>query len=160
MSEFKVEQYFGHDHDELDGFLVKFQESKHVNYDEAKEYFKKFKFGLQRHIAWEEQILFPLFEDVTGMKDGGPTAAMREEHRQIEALLESIHKKVQKKDPQSDKEEADLLSVLHSHNEKEEQILYPAIDRMVSDKERLAAYEKMKAMPQEVYKTCCCNIHM
>ncbi len=159
MQSFEVEKYFSHDHEELDAAFIEFQKLKRVNYDLAKEYFKKFKFGLQRHIAWEEEILFPLFEDATGMKEGGPTAVMREEHRQIKEALEFIHKKVQIKDPNSDEEEAVLWRVLKEHNDKEESILYPAIDRLIPEKDRLAAYERMKSMPQEIYKTCCCNHH-
>ncbi len=159
MDGFEVEKYFSHDHEELDAAFVAFQKLKRMDYDAAKEYFKKFKFGLHRHIAWEEEILFPLFENATGMKEGGPTAVMREEHRQIKEALERIHKKVQVKDPNSDQEEALLWRVLKEHNDKEESILYPAIDRLVPEKERLAAYEQMKSMPQETYKTCSCNHH-
>ena len=67
----------------------------------GKECFEKFKFGLHRHIAWEEEILFPLFEEKTGMTDGGPTFVMREEHRQIKALWRSTQK-VQRQNPESD----------------------------------------------------------
>ncbi len=108
-----------------------------------------------RHIAWEEQILFPLFEDLTGMKDMGPTAVMREEHRQIEAALEAIHAKVEHRDLDSAPQEAALMEVLKFHNDKEETILYPAIDHMVGEKDRLAAYERMKHIPSDASKTCC-----
>jgi len=73
---------------------------------------------------WEEEILFPLFEKKTGMQFG-PTYVMRNEHKEIAAHLESIHKKVQKADPSSDREEQKLLEVLGAHNQKEEAILYP-----------------------------------
>jgi regulator of cell morphogenesis and NO signaling len=160
MGEFQVEEFFGHDHDELDGHFKRYQELKHTDQDAAKESFKKFKIGLTRHIAWEDNILFPLFEDITGMKDSGPTAVMRAEHRQIEAALEALHKRVQARDPQSNQEEAVLLGLLKVHNDKEEGILYPAIDQMVSDKDRLAAYERMKIMETQAPKGgCSCGGH-
>lgn len=159
MQELQVEDFFSHDHDELDAAFAEFQKLKRSDYDAAKEYFKKFKFGLQRHIAWEEEILFPLFENATGMREGGPTAVMREEHRLIKDSLELIHKKVQMKNPESDQDESALLSILKTHNDKEESILYPAIDRMVSGKDRQAAFEQMKAMPKESYMTCGCGHH-
>lgn len=114
MEEKKVTPFYKHDHDELDGFFLKFQELKNQDYPQAKEYFKKFKFGLQRHIVWEEEILFPLFEEKTGMKDCGPTAVMREEHRQIGEYLEAVHKKVQCNDPDSGEEEQLLWYHLNS----------------------------------------------
>jgi uncharacterized protein (DUF2249 family) len=42
--------------------------------------------GLRRYIDLEEAVLFPLLEAQTGMDGGGPTAAMRSEHREIEHL--------------------------------------------------------------------------
>ncbi len=150
-----ISSFYAHDHDELDGFLQAFQRLKKTDYASAKENFKKFKFGLQKHIAWEEEILFPLFEEKTGLKEGGPTEAMRDEHRRIKDALEDLHKKVQRQDPNSDSEELMLLALLHEHNEKEEHVLYPAIDRLASDEERKKIFGRMDALPEQKYKTCC-----
>lgn len=155
MSEQKITSFYTHDHDQLDKYFQNFQGLKKKDYAQAKENFKKFKFGLQRHIAWEEEILFPLFEEKTGMKDGGPTEVMRQEHRQIEQALEALHKKVQHQDPQSDLEEDLVWNLLKQHNMKEESILYPAIDRSISDKERQNVFGKMDALPEHRYRTCC-----
>lgn len=159
MGENKITSFYTDDHDQLDGYFKKFQELKRQDYPQAKEYFKKFKFGLQRHIVWEEEILFPLFEEKTGMKNGGPTEVMRQEHRQIKAHLEEVHKKVQCQDPESDQEEQLLWDVLKQHNHKEENILYPAIDQSVSDEEHHNVFGKMEALPEQRYKTCC-NVKM
>lgn len=155
MDEKKITPFYSDDHEQLDGYFKKFQELKRQNYAEAKEYFKKFKFGLQRHIVWEEEILFPLFEEKTGMKNGGPTFVMREEHRQIHALLEEVHKKVQRQNPESDQEEQLLWDVLKQHNHKEENILYPAIDHHTSIQEQEKVFSSMHSLPEERYKTCC-----
>src|SRR3990167_5592514 len=101
----EIASFYGKDHDQLDKYFQDFQGLKKKDYAQAKENFKKFKFGLQRHIVWEEEILFPLFEEKTGMKNGGPTEVMRQEHRQIKACLEDVHKKVQCQNPESDQEE-------------------------------------------------------
>ena len=146
MDEKKVAPFYTDDHDKLDEHFKCFQKNKRQDYARAKECFEKFKSGLHRHIAWEEEILFPLFEEKTGMTDGGPTFVMREEHRQIKALLEEVHKKVQRQNPESDQEEQQLWDVLKQHNHKEEAILYPAIDRVASDEEREAVFEKMKTI--------------
>lgn len=144
MDENKITPFYTEDHDKLDEHFQCFQKTKRQDYARAGEYFEKFESGLRRHIAWEEEILFPLFEEKTGMTDGGPTFVMREEHRQIKALLEEVHKKVQRRDPESDREEQQLFEVLKQHNYKEEAILYPAIDRAASDEEREAVFKKMK----------------
>ena len=61
------------DHDRLDELFKTFQQLKRSDFPKAKEAFKEFKFGLQRHIVWEEDLLFPLWEKKTGMSEGGPT---------------------------------------------------------------------------------------
>jgi iron-sulfur cluster repair protein YtfE (RIC family) len=150
-----VKSSFAADHDRLDDLFVQFQKTKRTDYSRAKEFFKEFKFGLQRHIVWEESILFPLFEMKTGMYHTGPTEVMRQEHRRIGELLEAIHQKVKQQDPNSDQDELALLAALAAHNEKEETILYPAIDRLTSDEEKSEAFAAMEKVPEEAYKICC-----
>ena len=150
-----IRAYFEQDHDRLDELFRIFQTMKRTEFSKAKGAFKDFKFGLQRHIVWEEEILFPLWEQQTGMTESGPTVVMRAEHRQIGAVLEAIHKKVQEQDPESDAEEEQLLSLLGAHNMKEERILYPAIDQAVSDADRESVYRRIKELPEERYRVCC-----
>jgi iron-sulfur cluster repair protein YtfE (RIC family) len=162
MNEQSIKVHFEADHDRLDGLFKKFQELKRVDFQKAIECFKQFKVGLQRHIVWEEEILFPLFERKMG-SPLGPTQVMRMEHRQIREYLESIHKKVHEHPPkadasggpESDQEEQMLLTVLSAHNQKEENILYPAIDRSISDEERTYVFSAMKNIPEERYQFCC-----
>ena len=157
MKNIVISTYFEADHDRLDQLFKDFQAFKREDYSRAKEYFVAFKHGLQRHIVWEEDILFPLFERMTGMTGSGPTHVMRLEHRQIAEHLESVHKKVKIGDPNSDEEEKGLLSVLSTHNQKEESILYPAIDHAVTEEDKEAVFEAMKNIPDERYLVCCQN---
>jgi iron-sulfur cluster repair protein YtfE (RIC family) len=150
-----VRDAYGQDHDRLDALFAEYRATKRTDYDRAKECFKEFKFGLQRHIVWEEQILFPLFERKTGMFDGGPTAVMRAEHRQIADRLEAIHQKVRARDPETDREQEALLAVLTAHNQKEETVLYPMLDRLATLEERALVFDAMERVPQEVYRACC-----
>ncbi len=150
-----IQPAFAADHDRLDELFVNFRTWKRTDYAKAKEYFKEFKFGLQRHIVWEESILFPRFEHKTGMVREGPTEVMRREHRQIADRLEAIHKFVQKEDPNSDAEEQALLETLGAHNQKEEHVLYPALDRLLSDEDRAEVVTEMEQTPESAYKVCC-----
>lgn len=155
MENIIISKYFEADHDRLDDLFKNFQVFKHQDYPRAKENFVGFKHGLQRHIVWEEDILFPLFEKKTGMTSGGPTQVMRMEHREIAGHLEALHAKVKAADPNSDEEEKALLSVLSMHNQKEELILYPAIDKLVTEEDKEAVFEAMKNIPDERYLVCC-----
>ena len=159
MSEGKISVTFEQDHDRLDALFTTFQEQKRKDFAKAKEAFVEFKFGLQRHIVWEEDVLFPKWEENSGMAEGGPTQVMRTEHRMIGDCLEAIHHKVQAQDPESDQDDQRLLDILKSHNMKEERILYPSIDQVISDQERAELYQAMKDIPEERYRTCCGSGH-
>ena len=141
-------EFMSMDHDRLDNIFEAFKNLKKSDISGARRSFLEFKAGLQAHIAWEEDILFPIFERETGMRDTGPTAVMRMEHSQIKNLLEEIGQQVLAGDlEESDEAETNLLEVLGSHNQKEESILYPAIDNLTSEQEKEQAIAKMTAMP-------------
>jgi regulator of cell morphogenesis and NO signaling len=155
MNEASLQTSFAHDHDRLDQLLASYGELKLVDFARAREAFREFKFGLQRHILWEENILFPLFEEKTGMRDHGPTVVMRAEHREIGRCLEALHDKVRRQDADSDQEVAALVEALAVHYQKEENILYPMLDRLLSEEERPEAFRRMAELPAEAYRTCC-----
>lgn len=156
MSEHKtIRAFYEQDHDRLDELFKTFQQFKRSDFVKAKEAFRQFQFGLQRHIVWEEDLLFPLWEEKTGMTDSGPTFVMRAEHRQIGQQLEAIHDKVVEQNPESDQEEQSLLSLLGSHNMKEERVLYPALDQVTSAEERETVFRNMQDIPEERYRVSC-----
>jgi regulator of cell morphogenesis and NO signaling len=159
MNDLTVQASFAHDHDRLDQLLETYRRQKRVDFVKAKQAFKEFKFGLQRHIIWEETVLFPLFEEKTGMRDQGPTVVMRAEHREIGRCLEALHDKVRRQDVDSDPEEQSLIQALVAHNQKEENVLYPAIDRLSSAEEKAAAFKRMEELPEEAYQSCCGGKH-
>jgi regulator of cell morphogenesis and NO signaling len=122
---------------------------------DSKEAFKEFKIGLQRHIVWEEELLFPMREEKPGMVEDGLTPVMRFEHSQIRQYLDAIHEEVEGRNPDTDREEQALLQLLGSHNRKEERALYPAIDNVTSAEERATVFSSMNAIPKDRYNACC-----
>ena len=155
MSEQTITALYEKDHDRLDELFKTFQTSKRSDFGKAKEAFKEFKVGLQRHIVWEEELLFPMWEEKTGMIEDGPTPVMRFEHEQIKKLLEAIHQKVEQQNLESDQEEQALLNLLGSHNRKEEKALYPAIDNVTNADERATIFTNMNSIPEDRYNACC-----
>lgn len=139
-----ITTYYEHDHDRLDGIFKEFQATRQSEFERAVALFREFKAGLMRHILWEEEILFPIFENKTNMHGYGPTAVMRSEHRLIEQYLEAIHAKLAQRNADTEPEEQALLKTLFEHNMKEERILYPEIDKMMVDEERMEVFERMK----------------
>jgi iron-sulfur cluster repair protein YtfE (RIC family) len=137
----------GDDHDELDALFHAFQDLRASDMDRAQRLFSQFKHGLQRHIVWEEDILFPIFEERTGMIDRGPTAVMRMEHRQIKECLEEIHSRLLNGAVTTADAEERLLLLLRLHNSKEEAVLYPWMDEALSAEERAVLVARMEALP-------------
>ena len=85
----------------------------------------------------ENDLLFPEFESRSGIgPEAGPTAVMRREHREIEALLERIAGAIGHPGSDAEALRTALHRVLTDHNLKEEQVLYPGTDRLLSPAER------------------------
>ncbi|NJL18059.1 MAG: hemerythrin domain-containing protein [Nitrospira sp.] len=150
-----IKAFYEQDHDRLDELFKTFQTFKRTDLAKAKEAFREFKIGLQRHIVWEEVLLFPIWEDKTGMVEDGPTPMMRHEHSQIKQLLDAIHHKIEGQNLDTDRDEQALIQALDSHNRKEERALYPAIDNVISPDECVKVFSDMKNIPEDQYNACC-----
>jgi regulator of cell morphogenesis and NO signaling len=145
MATTTIAEFMGHDHDRLDEIFNQFHTIKKQDSQKARALFQDLLTGLHRHIMWEEEILFPVFEAQAEMvRDHGPTGVMRNEHRQIKAYLEEIQIKVAAGDLTNEVAEEGLLLVLTAHNVKEEKILYPWIDNCVSDEDRASLLARMR----------------
>ena len=125
------------DHARLDALeTAAFEARARGGLAQARQIFTDFAHGLQRHIAFEEGLLFPEFERRFGLEgDNGPTAVMRAEHRAIVSLLLVMEGEID--DPRAPIElsRAELRQIQRDHDLKEEQILYPALDRMLDEEE-------------------------
>lgn len=144
----QIADFMAKDHDRLDSLFAEFKGKKHRDFPGARALFYEFHSGLIRHIAWEEELLFPRFEERTGMRDTGPTAVMRMEHRQVKGFLEQIRNQLAAGDAQTDEQEGGLKAVLTEHNQKEEAVLYPWMDRSLTETEVREILEKMRNRPQ------------
>ncbi|PIQ86385.1 MAG: hypothetical protein COV74_04825 [Candidatus Omnitrophica bacterium CG11_big_fil_rev_8_21_14_0_20_45_26] len=149
-----ITNYFQADHDRLDLLLDQYREKKKKDMPAAKPFFREFLRGLLRHIIWEENVLFPCFEKMTGTAIG-PTEVMRREHQMIANILDRMHKKVKISNAGTEGEEEELLAVLKPHNEKEENILYPAIDQCISPEQAAQLFLQMEEIPESRIEACC-----
>jgi hemerythrin-like domain-containing protein len=132
MNEFIT--YLKDDHRHCDDVLVDAERAVVDNdWPTAESRLADFSKDVQRHFAVEEDVLFPAFESRTGMT-GGPTHAMRAEHRLIRDLLTALDRAAQDRDTRDFLGHADTLNImLQQHNMKEENILYPMIARTLED---------------------------
>jgi len=93
--------------------------------------------SLQRlalHIAMAERLLFPAFEERTGMSGGGPSAQMRAEHELMQGIFLQMRAAAGAKDAAAwQRASQALLEVLSPHNLKEEQMMYPMLDQAMGE---------------------------
>ncbi|MFI5184672.1 MAG: hemerythrin domain-containing protein [Vicinamibacteria bacterium] len=112
----------------------------------AEAVWSEFTVGLRRHIRFEEEILFPVFEEKLGVPAShGPTAVMRLEHRKIEELIGAIGRAVRTGDGDAASLRSELHRVLGEHNVKEEGVLYPGTDRSLDAQEADALVARIQA---------------
>jgi iron-sulfur cluster repair protein YtfE (RIC family) len=91
--------------------------------------FAAFRDGLERHIAAEEEVLFPAFESSTSV--AGPIHVMRAEHAELRRLIAEVASRLERGgDGGHATPLAALTARIFAHNGKEERILYPAMDRV------------------------------
>ena len=102
------------------------------SWSDATACFTQFKTTIEHHFEMEEQVLFSAFEQRTGSTQG-PTEVMRNEHRQIRAIIAMLMKSLalQEKDEYLGHSET-MNIMIQQHNLKEENILYPMTDQMLS----------------------------
>lgn len=112
---------------------------------EASAAFERFNSETLHHFTMEEAVLFPAFEQRSGMQ-GGPTHVMRMEHQQVRGLLERMRMALDSGDANGFLGMAEsMMILLQQHNMKEEQMLYPACDNTLQGDASLVV-DEMKAL--------------
>jgi uncharacterized protein (DUF2249 family) len=142
----EVEEALAWDHDRLDALEQRaFALLAGRDAQGARSTWAEFAVGLKRHIRFEEEILFPAFEERVGAPPAsGPTAVMRSEHREIERLVDLIGGALAGEGAAFELR-AELQRVLGEHNTKEEHVIYPATDRSFGPDERDALVARIQA---------------
>lgn len=116
------------------------------NSDEAKRLFGEFYRATHHHFDMEELELFVTFEKRTGMVNG-PTQMMRFEHQQLRTQLDAMQKALNENHFNDFFGIGEsMMIMLQQHNMKEEQMLYPMIDRALGGDATLML-QTFKEMP-------------
>lgn len=139
-----VSQFMAPDHHRCDSLFAMAEESAAAGeWDKATESFGQFRAALGHHFSMEEQVLFPAFEERTGMTMG-PTQVMRMEHEEMRHLLEEMADAARRQDRNGFLGFSDtLLTIMQQHNMKEEQMLYRMADQALG-KDADAVIQRMK----------------
>jgi len=101
------------------------------NWSDANAQWQLFANELELHLQAEENILFPQFEQATGMT-AGPTQVMRGEHQQIRSLVGELNQTLTTQDKSKFLGLSETLMILmQQHNMKEEMMLYPMCQQQI-----------------------------
>lgn len=127
--------YLKHDHARCDDLFYQAETSvAQRNWKSAIDRFRLYQEVLRQHIRMEEKILLPTFEQTLA---GGaePVAMLRSEHRQINGIIHRMWEAIQRFDPADYVLHAETLTLLmQQHTLKEEEMLYPLLDRALACK--------------------------
>jgi hemerythrin-like domain-containing protein len=128
--------FFEQDHRDCDARWADVEELLDTqDIEAARPAWQKFETGLRRHMAMEEEVMFPAFEAAAQMGGDGPTAVMRTEHKQMRGLLEQIGAAMESGDAEKAMDIGDtLLMLVQQHSIKEEGTLYPMAENVLADK--------------------------
>ncbi len=143
---YEITKLMNQEHTELTELFRGYQSLKSQAPDQARCNLEIFTARLMRHMALEEEILFPRFEAFSRLGTSGPTTVMRSEHRKIREALEKLHA-CHTGITASEKIEHDLLDALRSHEAMEDMVFGPWIDDNLSETERLGLFEQIRHYP-------------
>ncbi|WP_300456417.1 hemerythrin domain-containing protein [Accumulibacter sp.] len=131
----EITDLMSRNHRSCDDHLVAVEQAvTRGSWEEATTAFGRFRDALLYHFAAEESLLFPLFEQSTGIFRG-PTQVMRGEHLQLRQLLAAAESALAEKDADDYAGTAEtLLIMMQQHNVKEENVLYPMCDQQLADR--------------------------
>ena len=124
-----VNEYLSSDHTRLDllfeSLIQGVQDGKPI--ENQQSLFHLLKTGILRHMHWEEKTLFPYF-DIAPDTIRLEINKLKTEQSELETMLESIESNM------AEGFDLDYLvalsHIVSAHHEKEEEIIYPAINAM------------------------------
>lgn len=125
-----IQEFMAGDHRFCDGFYAQAQSAaERGQWEQAQQAYAKFVELVQQHFCAEEHVLFPAFEEATGMTQG-PTQVMRQEHQQMRALMQAALDGLKARDADEYSGHAETqFMLMQQHNAKEENVLYPMCDQ-------------------------------
>jgi iron-sulfur cluster repair protein YtfE (RIC family) len=133
-------------HDRLNEMFYEHQEALlMLDLDLALERLDQFEMKLRDHMKHEEELLLPVYERA-GKIPGGPAVFFTGEHRRMLEFLTRFRETlsrllIERADLKRQiialfDQEATFKSLVEHHDQRERNILYPALDRVTTDEER------------------------
>ncbi len=135
-----IQEYLTNDHRKCDEIFAKMEEQAGSSLESTRTFAEEFVADMEHHFQMEERVMFPEFEQKTGMTQG-PTEMMRQEHTQMRSLFSQLLNAINENN--NDRffgTSETLMILLQQHNMKEEQMLYAMAQQHLSaESDRIVA---------------------
>ena len=128
------------DHDAIDQLIVSLNGKSEYHDLILRELKKRF----NRHFLWEEQVLFPEFENNAGVFGKEIVSILKHEHQQIQNLLNENIKIDKASMPKTVNTLSELIEILRMHKEKEQDIFYPWFEKNLKEHEMDQLVKRLK----------------
>ena len=136
----KISEFMTRDHRRCDVLMAEAEAAAEDNdWGKTEQLTRKYVEAMEHHFTMEEQVLFPAFEEQTGIIQG-PTMIMKSEHRQMRGLMSQLQHAMERRDESEYLDTSEtLLIMMQQHNMKEEGMLYPMSDEQLSGVDKIVS---------------------
>jgi hemerythrin-like domain-containing protein len=140
-------------HEKLNDLFLSHQEALlELDIEKAERRLMAFKQELLAHMEMEEQILLPIYQRA-GRVTGGPSEFFTGEHARMREFIERFEQmlaqlsicaeNIKREIIKLFDEEARFKQLVEHHDAREETILYPTLDKITGEQERIALLKKL-----------------
>jgi hemerythrin-like domain-containing protein len=148
-----------HTHELLDALFARHQEALlGSDIDQARELLRRYERELNAHMRVEEDLLLPVYERA-GRVAGGPPEFYTGEHQRMREFVGRFHESLDElalNPPEAPQRVIALLDqqaiykhLVEHHDLREQNLLYPILDRVTADSERAELMARALAPPRE-----------
>lgn len=132
-------------HGLIEALFVAFRDEAKNNPEQAIKFLNEFSWETKKHFFIEEEAIFDSF--VWKKKEVFET--VRQLEREHEVMLELIKRAVEKI-PETEPEKLDAFHLLmEKHRETEEKILYPELDKELSEAQKVDVIRRINEIPMK-----------
>jgi hemerythrin-like domain-containing protein len=126
----RLSEVFRRDHQRLEQIIAEVERRVATReWTQALAGFTSFREGIERHMAVEEQRLFPVAEVDDVPARTALTATLRKGHRDLRVFFDELQDAIAARDEEEFRQTAATMrALLRLHDEKEEIELYPAVE--------------------------------
>lgn len=130
-----IKDFMTNKHRECDHLLTQAEDLLDKGeFEDAQKKYNAFKDEALLHFTMEEEYLFPMLEEKSGMGSMGPTNVMRMEHAQAKSLFEKMDDAYNEHDTDRAFSLGESMNILlQQHNLKEEQMLYTMMNSALAE---------------------------